>query len=91
MDTYVKGVQAGVQAVTFPSKKQAQNELTAARTRAQVASERVRAAADAIPYGLNPATALSADYDAAWLHYQRCVRELEEAINAYDVYDTGDD
>jgi hypothetical protein len=65
--------------VTSASKKEAQAQLTAARTRAQTAHERMHSATDPI------------DKDARELHYQRCVRELEEAINAYDVYDTGDD
>lgn len=63
----------------YESKKLAQAALTAARFKAQAAHEALDKATD------------TPERDAFQLHYQRAVREFEEAINDYDVYDTGDD
>jgi hypothetical protein len=63
----------------YAGKKEAQAALTAARLKAQAAHEAIGTARS------------TAETDALTLHYQRCVREFEEAINDYDEYDTGDD
>lgn len=63
------------------TKKEAQNVLNAARTKAQHANEARN--------GSQPDTV---EQDAAELHYLRCVRELEEAINDMARFDkSGDD
>ncbi len=63
----------------YESKKLAQAALTAARLKAQAAHEALSNVKD------------TPEMDARELHYQRCVREFEEAINDYDEFDTGDD
>jgi hypothetical protein len=65
--------------VKYASKKEAQAALTAARFKAQTALETMNAATERY------------DRDARELHYQRAVREYEEAIFDYDAFDTGDD
>lgn len=65
--------------MTSASKKEAQAALNAARIKAQAAHEALSHAKDHV------------ERDARHLHYQRCVREFEEAINDYDEFDTGDD
>lgn len=78
--------------MTVATKAEAQSALNVARTKAQNASEAVRAAYATIPVDKNPAMFASVDFDAAQAHYQRCVRELEEAINEYARFDvSGDD
>jgi hypothetical protein len=64
--------------MTYASKAEAQAALNAARAKAQRASERFKSP----PAG--------PEYDAAKLHYDRCVRELEECINEMANWETGD-
>lgn len=62
------------------SKKEAQAALTAARTKAQRASEALQ----------SPDSQL--DRDVAEVHYRRCIDDFEEALNTYnDLYGIGDD
>lgn len=62
------------------SKKEAQDALNKARVKAQAAD------ADAVKlYGTVAA------YDAARLHYDRCVRELEECINEMANWESRDE
>lgn len=68
------------------TKKEAQDALTKARTKAQHAAEASTAAFEASGARLDPQS------DAAQLYYQRCVRELEEAINEMARFEpSGDD
>lgn len=66
--------------MTIATKAEAQTVLNWARTKAQNAMEARRNVNSIV------------DADAADLHYQRCIRELEDAINDYAMFDvTGDD
>lgn len=68
------------------SKKEAQATLNAARTKAQHAQ--VARNTILVKDGL---TVDEIDMDAAHMHYQRCIRELEEAINDMARFETSDD
>lgn len=71
---------AGGTPVIPMTKKEAQLALNDARVKAQAASEKLRIAVDQI------------ERDAAHLHYDRCIREFEEAINEMARFETpGDD
>lgn len=74
--------------MTYASKKEALAAVNLARAKAQRASE---ALSEAYKASQTPPDQMIAT-DTARLHYDRCIRELEEAINDAGPFETsGDD